>query len=138
MVFKGRIDGDVRARVFYLRHIQGLLVHKVADLCSSRSEVYKFVGPKARVSRGDRAWIALGQWNLESTLYIYIYIYRVGVLQLPSNKNRYRCQWRSLMFIHGPRVGGRLFSSSVKKMFTVGETRPISDANERKQQTQQL
>ena len=31
-----------------------------------RSEVYKFVGPKARVSRGDRAWIAVGQWYLGS------------------------------------------------------------------------
>ena len=34
MVFKGRIDSDIRARVFYLRHIQSLSVRKVADLCN--------------------------------------------------------------------------------------------------------
>ena len=34
MVFKGRIDSDIRARVFYLRHIEGLSLRKVADLCN--------------------------------------------------------------------------------------------------------
>ena len=42
-----------------------------------------------------------------------------------------------LIHIHGRRVGGRLFSSSVKKVFTVSEIRPISDANEKERQTQQ-
>lgn len=34
MVFNGRIDSDIRARVFYLRHIEGLSLRKVADLCN--------------------------------------------------------------------------------------------------------
>ena len=40
MVFKGRIDCDARDRIYYLSHIRGLSVHKVADICGiSRSSV---------------------------------------------------------------------------------------------------
>ena len=42
MVFKGRIDCDARARIYYLSHVQGLSARKVADLCSvSRSSVFR-------------------------------------------------------------------------------------------------
>ena len=33
MIFKGRIDCDARARIYYLSHVRALSVRKVADLC---------------------------------------------------------------------------------------------------------
>ena len=40
IIFKGRIDCDARAHIYYLSHIRGLSVRKVADLCGlSRSSV---------------------------------------------------------------------------------------------------
>lgn len=42
MVFKGRIDCDARARIYYLSHVRGLSVRKVAHLCGvSRSSVFR-------------------------------------------------------------------------------------------------
>ena len=34
MVFRSCINSDIRARVFSLRHIQGLSVRKIDDLCN--------------------------------------------------------------------------------------------------------
>ena len=42
MVFKGRIDCDARARIYYLSRVRGLSVRKVAELCGvSRSSVFR-------------------------------------------------------------------------------------------------
>ena len=42
MVFKGSIDCDARAPTYCLRHIRGLSVGKVANLCGvSRSSVFR-------------------------------------------------------------------------------------------------
>ena len=42
MVFKGRIDHDARARIYYLSRVRGFSVRKIADLCGiSRSSVFR-------------------------------------------------------------------------------------------------
>jgi len=57
MVFKGRIDCDAKARIYYLSHVRGLSVRKVADLCGvSRSSVFRIAqeGGVNKRSRGHQ------------------------------------------------------------------------------------
>ena len=51
MVFKGRIDRDTRARIYYLSRVRGFSVRKIADLCGiSRSSVYR-IAQEGRVNK---------------------------------------------------------------------------------------
>ena len=55
MVFKGRVHSDTRARVFYLRHVQGLSIRKVADLCNvSRSSVLRIAQEHRESKRSQK------------------------------------------------------------------------------------
>lgn len=61
MVFKGKIDCDTRARVFYLRHVQGLSVRKVAEICGvSRGSVLR-IAQESRESRRSRKTLKKGR-----------------------------------------------------------------------------
>lgn len=61
MVFKGKIDCDTRARVFYLRHVQGLSVRKVADICDvSRGSVLR-IAQESRESKRSRKTLKKGR-----------------------------------------------------------------------------
>lgn len=60
MVFKGRIDRDARARIYYLSCVVGFSVSKIADLCGvSRSSVFRITKdgvnkPSLRRGYGER------------------------------------------------------------------------------------
>lgn len=61
MVFKGKIDCDTRARVFYLRHVQGLSVRKVAEICDvSRGSVLR-IAQESRESKRSRKTLKKGR-----------------------------------------------------------------------------
>ena len=51
MVFKGRIDRDARARIYYLSRVRGFSVRKIADHCGiSRSSVFR-IAQEGRVNK---------------------------------------------------------------------------------------
>ena len=101
-----------------LNHLLGL----------NHSEVLRVARFYAWGSRVDRSR------GMESRIeFIYIFIYQVGVLQLPSNKNTTADNGSLLclfIFMAAASAGVQLLSPCVKKVFTVSEIGPISDANE--------
>lgn len=63
MVFKGRIDSDIRTRVFYLRHIQGLSVCKVADLCNVSFSSVLRISEEKRAKKNPRKTTISTLWR---------------------------------------------------------------------------